>query len=70
VLKGGDHMKKILLITVLLSSAIASHSEEFLLFTGDAYTYNDVFKNLSEAQYAFKYDDEENVFYLVTADFL
>ncbi len=63
-------MKKLPVIMLFLALIGSTYSDELLLFTADAYTYNDVFKNLSEAQFAFKYDDKDNVFYLVTADFL
>ena len=61
-------MKKLLLVIGFLTVAIFLHSDEFLLFAGDAYVYNDVFKNFNEAKYAFKYDDKDEVFYLFVTD--
>ena len=45
-------------------------ADEYALYTGNAYTYNDVWKNLDETQFQIKYDDSEKVYYLFTADWM
>lgn len=64
-------MKKNLFVMVMvLLVSFTVMADEYSLFTGNAYTYNDLSKSLDEAQFLIKYDDSENTYYLFTADWI
>ncbi len=63
-------MRKIILLSVFLLLAIFAFSDEYVIFTGTGFVYNDLLKTSTDTTFAFKFDDEQKVFYLVTADFL
>lgn len=66
-----DYMRKFLVFLLLLLSTFAYvNADEYLLFSGKCGEYNDVWKNMNERDYALKYDDENDVFYLRTADWI
>jgi hypothetical protein len=41
-----------------------------VIHTAKDHVYSDVLKTLIDTTFAFKFDDAENLFYVVTADFL
>lgn len=64
-------MKKVfLLIGLIFLLSFGLFADEYSIFTGNAYTYNRVWKKLDETQFLIKYDDEENIYYLFTVDWL
>mgnify|MGYP007102047915 CR=1 FL=1 len=64
-------MKKFFaLIGILIFTSLYVFADEYSLFTGNACTYNDIWKNLSETQFLIKYDDSEKTYYLFTADWM
>lgn len=67
----GEKMKKIFLsIGLILLLSFGLFADEYTVFAGNAYTYNSVWKNLDETQFLIRYDDEENIYYLFTSDWL
>ena len=57
-----------MLMVLLVSFTVMA--DEYSLFTGNAYTYNDLSKSLDKTQFLIKYDDSENTYYLFTADWM
>ena len=57
-----------MLMVLLVSFTVMA--DEYSLFTGNAYTYNDLSKSLNKTQFLIKYDDSENTYYLFTADWM
>ncbi len=62
--------KKIIGILLFLLSLMYINADEYLMFTGKCYEYNSLLKNLTDEEYAIKYDDESDIFYLRTADWI
>ena len=64
-------MKKLIiflaLVLILITQATAN---EHLLFTGKCYEFNDLIKEFSSEEYAIKYDDKDDIFYLRTSDWI
>ena len=58
--------KNIFVILLVIFVSFTAMSDEYSLFTGNAYTYNDTFKSLDKTQFLIKYDDSENTYYLFT----
>lgn len=64
-------MKRFSLVLGLIFFTVFSlFADEYSLFSGNAYTYNDVWKKLDETQFLIKYDDEEKTYYLFTSDWM
>jgi hypothetical protein len=63
-------MKRLLLLLVFFSVGCLSFSDEYVIFAGDCSVYNDLLKTFTDSSYAIKFDDEQKLFYLFTADFL
>lgn len=64
-------MKKLILCFVIfLGLSLYANADEYLLFTGKCYEYNSIGKSLSNKDFALKYDDESDVFYLRTSDWM
>ncbi len=64
-------MKKFFIGLVLLTGFIVSaNAKEHLFFQGKYGEYNEYSKSLTLEDYAIKYDDEEDVFYLRTSDWM
>ena len=62
--------KSIFVILFAIFVSFTAMSDEYSLFTGNAYTYNELFKSLDKTQFLIKYDDSENTYYLFTADWM
>ena len=66
-----DFMKNLFIVFgFVFLATFNAVADEYALYTGNAYTYNDVWKNLDETQFQIKYDDSEKVYYLFTADWM
>ena len=55
--------KNIFVILFAMFVSFTAMSDEYSLFTGNAYTYNDFSKSLDETQFLIKYDDTVNLEY-------
>ena len=62
--------KSIIAILMVLLVSFTVMADEYSLFTGNAYTYNDISKSLDKTQFLIKFDDSENTYYLFTADWM
>lgn len=62
--------KNIIVMLMVLLVSFTVMADEYSLFTGNAYTYNDISKSLDETQFLIKFDDSENTYYLFTADWM
>ena len=62
--------KNIFVIVMFLLVSFSVMADEYSLFTGNAYTYNDFSKSLDKTQFLIKYDDSQNTYYLCTADWM
>ncbi len=60
--------KFIILFLFLFSFTL--FSDEYAIFISNGYVYNDVWKNLTETQFAIKYNDKEKIFYFYVQDYL
>ena len=56
-------MRKFILFLLLILFIINLKADEYMIFIGNAYTYNDLFQEMSESQFGIKYDDEKQIFY-------
>lgn len=65
-------MKRITIIffVILLLCAYNVFADEHLLYSGKCYKFNDVLKTSDDADYAIKYDDEDDVFFLRIDDWI
>ena len=65
-------MKRITIIffVILLLCAYNVFADEHLLYSGKCYIFNDVLKTSDDADYAIKYDDEDDVFFLRIDDWI
>lgn len=64
-------MKKarILLVSIfILFSSV--YADEYVIYSGSSYQYNEILKGFTSSQFLIKYSDEEKVFYLFTSDIL
>ncbi len=55
---------------ILFCISIYANADEYSLFTGNAYTYNDLSKRFDKTQFLLKYDDSEKTYYLFTSDWM
>ena len=62
--------KNLIVMLMVLLVSFTVMADEYSLFTGNAYTYNDLSKSLDKTQFLIKYDDSENTYYLFTADWM
>lgn len=62
--------KKLIGIILLLFSIFYINADENLMFSGKCYEYNSFLKGFVDKEYAIKYDDESDIFYLRTSDLL
>ena len=62
--------KNLIVMLMVLLVSFTVMADEYSLFTGNAYTYNDLSKSLNKTQFLIKYDDSENTYYLFTADWM
>jgi len=62
-------MKKFYLIVFTFICIIISYSEEYVLFGGEAYNFNEYIESMSRVNYHMKYDDEYKVYYLFLSDY-
>ena len=58
--------KSIFVVLFAIFVSFTAMSDEYSLFTGNAYTYNDLFKSLDKTQFLIKYDDSVGTYYLFT----
>ena len=63
-------MRKFILFLLLILFIINLKADEYMIFIGNAYTYNDLFQEMSESQFGIKYDDEKQIFYFYTQDYI
>lgn len=62
-------MRKIIfIIFALVYSCFSINADEYLIYQGSAYQYNDFLKGFVDAQFLIKYDDEEEIYYIFTSD--
>lgn len=70
-MRNNNKMKKLFLsISLIFLLSFDLFADEYSIFKGNAYTYNNVWKNLDETQFLIKYDDEKNIYYLFTEDWI
>ena len=62
--------KNLIVMLMVLLVSFTVMADEYSLFTGNAYTYNDLSESLDKTQFLIKYDDSENTYYLFTADWM
>ena len=58
--------KSIFVVLFAIFVSFTAMSDEYSLFTGNACTYNDLFKSLDKTQFLIKYDDSVGTYYLFT----
>ena len=58
--------KSIFVVLFAIFVSFTAMSDEYSLFTGNACTYNDLFKSLDKTQFLIKYDDSDGTYYLFT----
>lgn len=64
-------MKKIITILLIgLFASIGVFATEHRLYAGKCYQYNEVMKGLIDADYAIKYEDDDDSFYFQSADWM
>ncbi|HOF02173.1 MAG TPA: hypothetical protein PLG34_00560 [Spirochaetota bacterium] len=64
------NQKFIFLLSILFLLTFTIFSDEYAIYISDGYVYNDVWGSLTKTQFAIKYDDEEEIFYLYSQDYL
>jgi hypothetical protein len=62
-------MKKQLCFIAMFISCVFLFSEEHIVFRGNCFIYNDIYKRLQNQEYQIKYDDSKNVFYFYSSFF-
>lgn len=55
-------------ICLIFAGLISLHADEYVVYSGSAYQYNEFLKGFSDAKFLIKYSDDEEVFYLYTSD--
>ncbi len=63
-------MKKLVLALFLSCAACLLYANEHVIFNGKGFAYNELMKGLIDTDYAIKYDDQKQVFYLFKANLL
>ncbi|MBR5965408.1 MAG: hypothetical protein IK015_04770 [Treponema sp.] len=62
--------KTIIYFWLIISSIFCVYTKEYLLFSGKTNKYNDLLKGFTDAEYAIKYDDEDDILYFQVPDWL
>jgi hypothetical protein len=58
-----------MLIVFAFVCVLVSFSEEYILFTGEVNSYNEIIKSFDKVLYTVKYDDKDKVYYLFLSDY-
>ena len=63
-------MNRILFFAVMVIHCGFLFADEHVIFKGKCGEYNDVWKTMNDQDYQIRYDDEEEVFYFVSSDWI